>query len=68
MLPLSAYWELKEQQTAELVEIGKQDNNKPHDAIELATFMHDFYEDASAKAGWGDTKEMPRTTKRITRK
>ena len=54
-----AYWEMKEQQTCQLVEIGKQDNNKPHDAIEL-TFMHDFYEDASAKAGW-ETKEMPRT-------
>ena len=26
----------------ELVEIGKPDNNKPHDAIELATFMHDL--------------------------
>lgn len=53
----SAYWEMKEQQTAELVEIGKQDNNKPHDAIELATFMHDFYEDASAKAGWETQKK-----------
>ena len=52
-----AYWEMKEQQTAELVEIGKQDNNKPHDAIELATFMHDFYEDASAKAGWETQKK-----------